>query len=114
MLSHLAVSRKPSLPKLAVWLCVLLFVVSPVAGVIAADPPAGRHCPCDRQWTAPADRRRLADLYHVLSAPGDREAITKEAPVVVLLHGDKQNRLVYEVRTVWLPVCRKGARRDHG
>jgi pimeloyl-ACP methyl ester carboxylesterase len=29
-------------------------------------------------------------------APGDREAFTKEAPVVILLHGDKQNRLVYE------------------
>ena len=29
-------------------------------------------------------------------APGDREVFTKEAPVVILLHGDKQNRLVYE------------------
>jgi pimeloyl-ACP methyl ester carboxylesterase len=29
-------------------------------------------------------------------ALGDRETITKEAPVVVLLHGDKDNRLVYE------------------
>jgi pimeloyl-ACP methyl ester carboxylesterase len=30
------------------------------------------------------------------AAPGDREALTRESPVVVLLHADKQNRLVFE------------------
>lgn len=29
-------------------------------------------------------------------APGEKEGVTKESPVVVLLHGDKENRLVWE------------------
>lgn len=29
-------------------------------------------------------------------APGDKENLLKEAPVIILLHGDKENRLVWE------------------
>ena len=94
MLNHLAAFRDTFLPKLAVLLCFLLFVSNSVARGLAADPPvllpaAGvpRALQTDDGW-------QIYITY--FPAPGDREAITKEAPVVVLLHGDKQNRLVYE------------------
>lgn len=98
MLSHLSVSSKRALLKLVVLLGFLLFVCVPVAGVIAADPPAA---PAVAPPAASGPRALQTDdgwqIYITyFPAPGDREAITKEAPVVVLLHGDKQNRLVYE------------------
>ncbi|HEV3302304.1 MAG TPA: hypothetical protein VG055_21800 [Planctomycetaceae bacterium] len=90
MLIHLAAFRNTFLSKLAVLSCVLLFVSSSVARGLAADPPGAgvpRALQTDDGW----------GIYITyFAAPGDREAITKEAPVVVLLHGDKQNRLVYE------------------
>jgi pimeloyl-ACP methyl ester carboxylesterase len=53
----------------------------------AADPHAARVLQTDDNW----------GIYiSYFPAPGDKDTITKEAPVVVLLHGDKQNRLVYE------------------
>ena len=69
----------------------LLFVASSeFTRARAADPPAGstpRVLQTDDDW-------QIYITY--FPAPGDREAFTKEAPVVILLHGDKQVRLVYE------------------
>jgi pimeloyl-ACP methyl ester carboxylesterase len=93
MIKHLAVSRTTSSCSLIALVGFALALSGEFARVIAADPPATdksggmRVLPTD-------DNYQIYITY--FPAPGDREAITKEAPVVVLLHGDKQNRLVYE------------------
>ena len=44
-----------------------------------------------------ADRRRLADIYITYyPAFAQKESIARNTPVVILLHGDKENRLVWE------------------
>jgi pimeloyl-ACP methyl ester carboxylesterase len=83
---------------LALSFCAVCSAVYPPCTARAADPAASGPAAAE-QGGAPRvlqtdDNWQIYITY--FAAPGDREAITKEAPVVVLLHGDKQNRLVYE------------------
>src|SRR5580700_3115735 len=101
MRKPLAVSGGTSLLGEVFFLGLLLLVSSPSATASAADPPAApASAPAPSVGTPRVlqtdDNWQIYITYY--PAPGDRESITKEAPVVVLLHGDKQgeNRLVYE------------------
>jgi pimeloyl-ACP methyl ester carboxylesterase len=80
---------------LSVTFCIGFAVFVPITPANAADPPASA-----RQGAGTPRVLQTDDDWQIyityFAAPGDREALTKEAPVVVLLHGDKQNRLVYE------------------
>src|SRR5580698_3816273 len=89
-----AVSRttavRPTLRCLAVCAALLSLCALPAVSAPGAPGPAAptpRVLQTDDNW----------GIYITyFPAPGDREVFTKEAPVVILLHGDKQNRLVYE------------------
>jgi pimeloyl-ACP methyl ester carboxylesterase len=93
MLTSIAATRKISQLQLPLFLSLLLVASSEfTAGQVrAADPPPPTSTPRVVQTD---DNWQIYITY--FPAPGDREIITKEAPVVVLLHGDKQVRLVYE------------------
>ncbi len=91
-MSHRSVvSRFSFLLKLILSLCV----ASMFCGRAEAQEPAVKAVGTPRVLQTD-DNWQIYITY--FPAPGDREQITKEAPVVVLLHGDKQgeNRLVYE------------------
>jgi pimeloyl-ACP methyl ester carboxylesterase len=98
-----AVSRttavRPTLRCLAVCAALLSLCALPAVSAHGAPPPAT--APAAPGPAAPTPRVLQTDdnwgIYITyFPAPGDREVFTKEAPVVILLHGDKQNRLVYE------------------
>jgi pimeloyl-ACP methyl ester carboxylesterase len=72
--------------------CLLLFASSAFAPARAADPAA---TPASMPRVLQTDDNWQIYITY-FPAKGDREAFTKEAPVVMLLHGDKQVRLVYE------------------
>jgi pimeloyl-ACP methyl ester carboxylesterase len=93
MLKSIAAARKISRLPLALLLAILLIAASEFTGIRAraADPPPSTSTPRVVQTD---DNWQIYITY--FAAPGDREVITREAPVVVLLHGDKQVRLVYE------------------
>ncbi|HXY37593.1 MAG TPA: alpha/beta fold hydrolase [Planctomycetaceae bacterium] len=89
-----ASSREVSSPKLAVLPLTLLFVAC--AARVESAPPAAPPSTGTPRVLQTDDNWQIYITY--FPAPGDRPELTKEAPVVVLLHGDKQgeNRLVYE------------------
>ncbi len=103
-MAHLyAVSRniavRPTLRSLAVCAALLSLCALPAVTAHGAPPPAS--APAAPGPAVPTPRVLQTDdnwgIYITyFPAPGDREVFTKEAPVVILLHGDKQNRLVYE------------------
>ncbi len=98
-----AVSRQSELrfqsSHLVVCLALVLLFAAPSANTKAAGPPATAPAATSQGGSSPRvlqtdDNWGIYITY--FPAPGDREVFTKEAPVVILLHGDKQNRLVYE------------------
>jgi pimeloyl-ACP methyl ester carboxylesterase len=93
MIKHLATSQTRLLRPFAFFAAVTCALGPLTVG--AADRPAPQTISTPRVVQT-EDNWQINVTY--FPAPGDREAITKEAPVVVLLHGDKQgeNRLVYE------------------
>ena len=56
-------------------------------------PQSGANAGIERTLTT-ADNWQIYITYY--QAPGKDESVTKNAAVVVLLHGDKENRLVWE------------------
>jgi pimeloyl-ACP methyl ester carboxylesterase len=95
MLKPIAASGRISrLPVPLILLCLLLVASSESTKICVAAPPSPPPPTSLQRVLQTDDDWQIYTTY--FPAPGDREAFTKEAPVVVLLHGDKQVRLVYE------------------
>lgn len=98
MLTRAAVSQMSGWSRARVFLTCLLFLM---AAASAGAPPTARAQSPGLDQAAHVERvLQTEDDWQIYityyPVPSKQESVTKNAPVVVLLHGDKENRLVWE------------------